>query len=115
MGLPIGRSSRQAIKNAGIEPSDIDYVETHGTGTVLGDPIEVEALAEVVGAPREDKRQCVLGAAKADLGHLEAAAGLAGLIKIVLSMQHNAIPPRTRFPRTQPPHFAGKYALCYSN
>ncbi len=88
---------RQAIKNAGIEPSDMDYVEAHGTGTILGDPIEIEALAEVVGAPRPDNRQCVLGAVKANIGHLEASAGVAGIIKIVLSMQHNAIPPQPDF------------------
>ncbi|MFB9905678.1 SDR family NAD(P)-dependent oxidoreductase [Allokutzneria oryzae] len=83
---------RQALSNARAEPGDIGYVETHGTGTPLGDPIEVEALADVLGAPRTDGSRCVLGAVKTNIGHLEAAAGVAGVIKAVLAMRRELIP-----------------------
>ncbi len=96
---------RQALANAGVEPSQIGYVETHGTGTVLGDPIEVEALAAVLGQPRADGGTCVLGAVKTNIGHLEGAAGIAGLIKVVLSLQHQAIPRNLHF-KTLNPHIS---------
>ncbi len=82
---------RQALANAKIEPDAVAYVEAHGTGTPLGDPIEVEALDAVFG-----RRQIplVVGSAKANLGHLEAAAGVIGLIKVILSLQHRYIPPQ---------------------
>ena len=91
---------RQALANAGIHPAQVDYVETHGTGTVLGDPIEVEALAAVYGQPAA--RPCVLGAVKTNIGHAEAAAGVAGLIKAVLALQHEAIPGNLHFERVNP-------------
>ncbi len=93
---------RRALRNAQLLPDDITYVETHGTGTVLGDPIEVEALAEVFGGPRQDGQPCVLGALKSNIGHLEAAAGIAGLIKVVLSLQHGSIPPNVHFQTLNP-------------
>ncbi|HZP49267.1 MAG TPA: type I polyketide synthase [Vicinamibacterales bacterium] len=93
---------RQALRNAGVRADAISHVETHGTGTALGDPIEVEALAEVVGASRPDGSRCWLGAAKTNIGHLEGAAGIAGLIKIVLSLQHDAIPPLVHFSQLNP-------------
>lgn len=83
-----------AVAAAGLAPRDIDYVETHGTGTRLGDPIEVEALQAVLGAGRPADRPCLLGSAKANIGHLEAAAGIAGLIKAVLCLNHRAVPPQ---------------------
>ncbi|WP_394836994.1 SDR family NAD(P)-dependent oxidoreductase [Pendulispora rubella] len=83
---------RQALSAAQVEARDIAYVETHGTGTPLGDPIEVEALTEVLGEPRADGSHCVLGAVKTNIGHLEAAAGVAGVIKAVLAMQKECIP-----------------------
>ncbi|MGP3985840.1 type I polyketide synthase [Streptomyces sp. 3N207] len=83
---------RQALRNAEADGADIGYVETHGTGTPLGDPIEVDALAEVYGAPRSDGSRCVLGAVKTNIGHLEAAAGVTAVIKTVLAMQHERIP-----------------------
>ena len=76
-------------------PSSVNYVEAHGTGTSLGDPIEFEALAATYG--RGDG-QCVLGAVKTNVGHLEAAAGVAGLIKAVLALQHGQIPPNFTSP-----------------
>ena len=93
---------RQALENGRTAASDIGYVETHGTGTPLGDPIETEALAEVLGAPRTDGSVCVLGAVKTNLGHLEAAAGIAGLIKAVLCLQQEVIPPNLHFTMLNP-------------
>nr|UUL70766.1 Beta-ketoacyl-acyl-carrier-protein synthase I [Vitiosangium cumulatum] len=93
---------RQALSRAGVSPSQVTYVEAHGTGTPLGDPIEVEALAEVVGQPRPSGPHCVIGSVKANLGHTGAAAGVAGLIKVVLSMQHEAIPPQLHFRELSP-------------
>ena len=92
----------QALDNAAVDPSEITYVETHGTGTALGDPIEVEALASVLGRSRPPDRACVLGSVKTNLGHLEAAAGIAGLIKVVLALQNEAIPPHLHFTALNP-------------
>jgi acyl transferase domain-containing protein len=96
---------RRALANAGVAPAQIGYVETHGTGTALGDPIEVEALTDVLGGPRADGQVCVLGAVKTAIGHLDAAAGIAGLIKAVLCLEHAAIPPNLHF-TTLNPHIA---------
>ena len=93
---------QQALKNARISASQISYVEAHGTGTSVGDPIEVEALAAVIGQPRSDGSSCRLGSVKTNFGHLEAAAGVAGLIKVVLAMQHQAIPPHLHFKKLNP-------------
>ncbi|MGF1512622.1 MAG: beta-ketoacyl synthase N-terminal-like domain-containing protein [Elainellaceae cyanobacterium] len=82
---------RQALSNSRIEPEAVGYVETHGTGTALGDPIEVGALGAVFGERRSD-RPLILGAVKTNIGHLEAAAGMAGLIKAVLALQQAQIP-----------------------
>ncbi|MCC7383298.1 MAG: SDR family NAD(P)-dependent oxidoreductase [Deltaproteobacteria bacterium] len=90
---------REALQRAGVEGSAIGYVETHGTGTALGDPIEVEALAHVLG--RGD-RPCRLGAVKTNIGHLEAAAGAAALIKAVLVLEAGRIPPNLHFERLNP-------------
>ncbi|MEU7769046.1 type I polyketide synthase [Nocardia sp. NPDC049190] len=83
---------REALRSARAEAADIDYVETHGTGTPLGDPIEVDALIDVLGRPRDDGSRCVLGAVKTNIGHLEAAAGVIGLIKAVLALRWERIP-----------------------
>ncbi|WFP51891.1 amino acid adenylation domain-containing protein [Methylomonas sp. EFPC3] len=91
---------RRAYAAAKLEPNTVDYLEAHGTGTALGDPIEAGALAEVVGAGRE--RPCLIGSVKANIGHLEAAAGIAGLIKAVLCLQHNAVPPLAGFSALNP-------------
>lgn len=90
----------QAVRAAGIEPGQVAYVETHGTGTKLGDPIEVEALADVYG--RAEGPTLYLGAAKTNLGHLEAASGMAGLIKAALCVDRGLIPPNLHFTRLNP-------------
>ncbi|WP_438021146.1 SDR family NAD(P)-dependent oxidoreductase [Sorangium sp. So ce315] len=83
---------REALRRAGVEPHEVGYIECHGTGTSLGDPIETDAIRAVYGAPRSDGSRLWLGALKTNLGHLEAAAGVAGLIKVVLAMQHRRLP-----------------------
>ncbi|MCP3097311.1 type I polyketide synthase [Myxococcus sp. K15C18031901] len=93
---------RQALESANLAPADIDCVEAHGTGTSLGDPIEMEALHEVYAHGRPAEHALVVGAAKTNIGHLESAAGIAGLIKLVLSLQHGAIPPLAHFQRLNP-------------
>ena len=82
---------RDAVRRAGISPSDVDYVEAHGTGTPLGDPIEIGALARVMSDQPRDRALWV-GSVKTNIGHLEPAAGVASIIKVVLSMGHGQIP-----------------------
>ncbi|AUX43617.1 acyl transferase [Sorangium cellulosum] len=84
---------RAALLDAGVQPKDVDVVECHGTGTSLGDPIEVQALGAVYGQARPAERPLRLGAIKTNIGHLEAAAGLAGVAKLVASFHHDALPP----------------------
>ncbi|MEU6831238.1 SDR family NAD(P)-dependent oxidoreductase [Nocardia beijingensis] len=93
---------RAALADAGCAADRIGYVETHGTGTPLGDPIEIEALSQVLGAPRADGSACLLGSVKSQIGHLEAAAGVAGLIKVVLQLQHERIPRQHDFATMNP-------------
>ncbi|HEX8183937.1 MAG TPA: beta-ketoacyl synthase N-terminal-like domain-containing protein, partial [Blastocatellia bacterium] len=83
----------QALKHAGIEPCQVSYVEAHGTGTTLGDPIEMEALTSVLNQGRSKDQGCAIGSVKTNIGHLEAAAGIAGLIKAALSLKHQTIVP----------------------
>ncbi len=92
----------EALDAAQIEPGRIGLVETHGTGTALGDPIEVEAIAATLGRAGADAGPCWLGAVKANVGHLEAAAGVTGLIKAVLALEHEAVPPQVHFSRLSP-------------
>jgi acyl transferase domain-containing protein/NADPH:quinone reductase-like Zn-dependent oxidoreductase/short-subunit dehydrogenase/acyl carrier protein len=84
---------REALANAGVEPEEVSYVEAHGTGTSLGDPIEVEALGRALAEKGKRAVPLLIGSVKTNLGHLEAAAGVTGLIKVVLSLQHCMIPP----------------------
>ena len=79
---------REAYRRAGVSPGRVQYVEAHGTGTLLGDPIEVNALGTVLAVDRSLGRPCALGSVKTNIGHLEAAAGIAGLIKVALALQH---------------------------
>ena len=88
---------RQALRVAGVEPAAVSYVEAHGTGTSLGDPIELESLDAVLGQGRAPDRPLIVGSVKTNLGHLESAAGMAGLIKVVLALQHGEIPPHLHF------------------
>ncbi|MEY9993577.1 phthiocerol/phenolphthiocerol synthesis type-I polyketide synthase A [Streptomyces sp. V4I8] len=82
-----------AYARAGLTPGEVDFVEAHGTGTPLGDPIEAGALAAVLGAGRDPDQPLLLGSVKGNLGHLESAAGVAGLVKTVLALHHDVIPP----------------------
>lgn len=93
---------RRAYKDAGIDPRNVDYIEAHGTGTVLGDPIEAEALGRVVGRGRPADRPALLGAVKTNVGHLESAAGAASLAKVVLALQHDKLPPSINFAGPSP-------------
>jgi acyl transferase domain-containing protein len=87
---------------AGVSPATIQYVEAHGTGTELGDPIEVAALTQAFRLGTADRNFCALGSVKSNMGHLDAAAGVAGLIKTMLALQHRAIPPSLHFQRPNP-------------
>ncbi|MFI6099318.1 SDR family NAD(P)-dependent oxidoreductase [Lentzea sp. NPDC051213] len=91
---------REAYRRSGVEPHDVHYVETHGTGTSLGDPIEASALGAVVGGERDDA--LVIGSVKSNIGHLEAAAGVAGFIKAVLVLRNRAVPPNLHFATPNP-------------
>jgi phthiocerol/phenolphthiocerol synthesis type-I polyketide synthase D len=91
---------RRVYASADLSPGSIDYVEAHGTGTPLGDPIEAEALRSVLG--RTAERPLLLGSVKSNLGHLEGAAGITGLIKVVLAMHHGQIPPSLHFTAPNP-------------
>ena len=87
---------------AGVDPSTITYVEAHGTGTELGDPIEVAALTKAFRATTDRRGFCALGSVKTNIGHLDAAAGVAGLIKAVLALEHRALPPSLHFASPNP-------------
>ncbi|WP_414578854.1 MupA/Atu3671 family FMN-dependent luciferase-like monooxygenase [Anabaena sp. CCY 9402-a] len=93
---------QQALDNAKVTPAQVTYIEAHGTGTSLGDPIEVGALASVFCRQRSPEEPLVIGSVKTNLGHLEAAAGIAGLIKTVLALHHGEIPPHLHFHQPSP-------------
>ena len=93
---------REALANSGVAPREVSYVEAHGTGTSLGDPIEVRALGAVLGQGREAANSLMIGSVKTNVGHLEAAAGIAGLIKAVLALQHQEIPPHLHLKTLNP-------------
>jgi acyl transferase domain-containing protein/acyl carrier protein len=102
-GLAQQELIRTALADAGVAPADVDYVEAHGTGTSLGDPIEVDALAAALGKDRPADRPVLVGSVKTNIGHLEAAAGIAGMIKVVLALRHEQVPSHLHF-RTPNPH-----------
>jgi len=93
---------RQALANAGVAPDQVGYVEAHGSATALGDPIEVEALVATLGQRRTSEHPLVIGSVKTNIGHLAAAAGIAGLIKTVLALQHKEIPPHLHLKERNP-------------
>ncbi|MNK83660.1 Erythronolide synthase, modules 1 and 2 [compost metagenome] len=90
---------RRALSNASVSAAELGYIEAHGTGTPLGDPIECGALRRVLGARA---RPCLVGSVKANLGHLEAAAGMAGMIKTLLALHHDLIPAQVQFAQLNP-------------
>ncbi|MBB6564364.1 type I polyketide synthase, partial [Kribbella sandramycini] len=93
---------RRALDRAGVGPESISYVEAHGTGTALGDPVEFAALAQVFGAPEARAARCGLGSVKANVGHLDACAGMAGLLKTVLMLRHGRMVPTINLRRPHP-------------
>ncbi len=93
---------REAYRQAGVAPQQVQYIEAHGTGTPVGDPIEVNALGAVLADGRADDDVCVLGSLKTNVGHAEAAAGIAGIIKVALMLQHRLIPPHLHFREPNP-------------
>jgi acyl transferase domain-containing protein/acyl carrier protein len=93
---------RTALQEAELTPADIDYVEAHGTGTPLGDPIEVEALGAVMCEGRLATRPLTIGSVKTNIGHTEAASGLAGLLKVAMALNHETIPPHLHFSSPNP-------------
>ncbi|HEV2863882.1 MAG TPA: beta-ketoacyl synthase N-terminal-like domain-containing protein [Pyrinomonadaceae bacterium] len=94
---------REAYRRAGVSPGAVQYVEAHGSGTLLGDRIEAQALGAVLAEGRPEDRPCLVGSVKTNLGHLEAAAGVAGLIKVALALKHRELPPSLHF-ETPNPH-----------
>ena len=101
-GVAQERLIRDALASARLQPSDVSYIEAHGTGTSLGDPIEMHSLRSVFAPGRQAEHPLVIGSAKTNFGHLEAAAGVAGLIKVVLALQHGEIPRHLHFERLNP-------------
>ena len=99
--VPNGRAQqrviREALARAGVAPAQVDYLEAHGAGSTLGDPIEVQAAAAVYGEGREAGHPLLIGSVKTNIGHLESAAGIAGLIKVMLSMKQGVIPKHLHF------------------
>ncbi|MET0705099.1 MAG: beta-ketoacyl synthase N-terminal-like domain-containing protein, partial [Mycobacterium sp.] len=93
---------RKAYKDAGIDPRTVDYIEAHGTGTLLGDPIEAEALGRIIGKGRSADQPALLGAVKSNVGHLESAAGAASLTKVALALQNDKVPPSINYAGPNP-------------
>ncbi|MBV7340167.1 polyketide synthase [Chloroflexi bacterium TSY] len=92
----------EALAVADVDPESIGYIETHGTGTTLGDPMEIEALTRVFRASTEKKRFCAIGAVKSNVGHLDTAAGVTGLIKTALTLKHKQIPESLHYEKPNP-------------
>lgn len=101
-GVAQQRVIADALKRADLEPSDVGYLEAHGTGTSLGDPIEAQAAGAALGAGRDPARPLLIGSAKTNIGHLEAAAGIAGVIKVILSLENEALPKHLNFENPSP-------------
>lgn len=91
----------KAIQTAGIDPGEVRYIETHGTGTPLGDPLEVQAILETY-KPGQRKDPLLIGSLKSNIGHLESAAGIAAMVKVLLSFKHGMLPPDLHFNKPNP-------------
>ncbi|HEX4390301.1 MAG TPA: type I polyketide synthase, partial [Mycobacterium sp.] len=102
-GVAQQRVIAEAVKRSGLVPADVDYLEAHGTGTSLGDPIEAQAAGAVLGEGRKAGDPLLIGSAKTNIGHLEAAAGIAGVIKVILSLENELLPAHLNF-QTPSPH-----------
>ncbi len=101
-GIAQQRVITDALQRAGVEARDVDYLEAHGTGTSLGDPIEVQAAGAAYGVARDGGRPLLIGSVKTNIGHLEAAAGIAGLVKVILSLEHHELPKHLNFHDASP-------------
>jgi acyl transferase domain-containing protein/NADPH:quinone reductase-like Zn-dependent oxidoreductase/acyl carrier protein len=101
-GVAQQRVIADALERAGLEPKEVDYLEAHGTGTSLGDPIEAQAAGAAFGAGRDPGQPLLMGSAKTNIGHLEAAAGIAGVIKVVLSLENELLPQHLHFQNPSP-------------
>ncbi|MFF4761628.1 type I polyketide synthase [Streptomyces sp. NPDC001292] len=106
ISVPSGQAQQEVIRaalvDAGVGPGEIGYIEAHGTGTMLGDPIELRALEAVLGPGRPLDRRVFVGSVKTNVGHLEAAAGVTGLMKLALALQHGQIPRSLHFTEPNP-------------
>lgn len=106
ISAPNGQSQiaciRAALKQAGLTPDDVNYIEAHGTGTPLGDPIEMQALGEIFRSADANAQPVHVSSVKANVGHMETVSGVAGLIKVVLMLDHEAIAPQTHFESLNP-------------
>ncbi len=103
---------RAALATARIDPSDVSYVEAHGTGTPLGDPIELESMASAVAEKRTGSQALLVGSVKTNLGHLEAAAGMASLAKVILGLEHERLPPHRNLTRLTPKFAWEQHAIA---
>jgi acyl transferase domain-containing protein/SAM-dependent methyltransferase len=103
---------REALADGGVAPLDISYLEAHGTGTSLGDPIEVQAACAVLCQDRPADQPLALGSIKTNIGHLEAASGVAGLLKVILALQHKSIPPHLHLTKKNPYIDWDRWPIC---
>ena len=106
-GVAQQRVIAEALKRAGLVPGDVDYLEAHGTGTSLGDPIEAQAAGAVLGEGRKADDPLLIGSAKTNIGHLEAAAGIAGVIKVILSLENELLPAASALSESVAAHSVG--------
>jgi phthiocerol/phenolphthiocerol synthesis type-I polyketide synthase C len=106
ISMPNGEAQEKLLRTVysqcGVKPDDVFYVEAHGTGTAMGDPIECGALGRVLGQPRSNGSRCLIGSVKSNIGHLEAASGIAGLTKTLLALEHRQIPGNLHFDTPNP-------------
>lgn len=104
--MPNGDAQQQLIRRiyreAGFDPNDLSYIEAHGTGTAVGDPIETHAIGAILAECRAADNPCLIGSVKANIGHLEAAAGVAGIIKAALCLKYRQVPPQIHIQRPNP-------------